>query len=158
MIQSFPPISNHSATKLILGTMPGVRSLEKGEYYAHGGNQFWKIMFVLFDEPFSNEYENKKQLLIRNNIALWDVLQYCEREGSSDNAINQEVPNDFNSFFKSHPDINKIFFNGNNARDYFLSFFPNHFNKQYHVLPSTSPANTLFTADQKIEEWRKILN
>lgn len=70
--------------------MPGIKSLEKREYYAHGGNQFWKIMFVLFNEPFSNEYEKKKQLLIRNNIALWDVLKYCEREGSSDNVSISE--------------------------------------------------------------------
>lgn len=157
MIKSFTPIADTSATKLILGTMPGMKSLEKGEYYAHGGNQFWRIIFVLFNELYSNDYQKKMQVLLSNKIALWDVLQFCDREGSSDSAINQEVPNDFANFFKKHPLIKQIFFNGNNPRDYFLSYFPDHFGKQYYVLPSTSPTNTWYTLDQKIQEWRKFL-
>ena len=84
------------------------------------------------------------------------MLQYCEREGSSDNTIIRGVPNNFEFFFERHPDIVKIFFNGNNDRDYFLSFFPNHFNNQYNVLPFTSPANTWLTFNKKVEKWIMI--
>ena len=85
MIQSFPPFANSKTEILILGTMPGVASLEKQEYYAHKRNHFWKIMYTLFDKlPIAEVFKEKKQLLQANNIGLWDVLENCERKGSLD--------------------------------------------------------------------------
>lgn len=150
---TFPPISKPDAILLILGTMPGERSLSLNQYYGHGGNQFWKIMFSCFGQPFTQEYNTKIALLTQNKIALWDVLQYCEREGSSDNTIAEEYPNDFNSFFADHPHIRSVIFNGSNASDYFHKYIGFTKEYQYFTLPSTSPANTWSTKEEKVKVW-----
>ncbi len=154
---SFPPISKPDANILILGTMPGERSLALNQYYGHGGNQFWKIMFQCFAKPFSEDYEVKKQLLLDNKIALWDVLQHCERVGSSDNAILEEFPNNFKLFFEKHPDIRTIMFNGNNAAEYYQKHIGMDSGYDFVVLPSTSPANTWSTREEKYEKWSSVL-
>src|SRR5688500_9404170 len=102
MKTAFTPIGNQDSEILILGTMPGERSLKLQQYYGHAGNQFWKIMFALFEEPFTTNYELRTILLLKNKIALWDVLSYCEGKGSSDTNIEKEIPNDFPSFYKLH--------------------------------------------------------
>lgn len=155
-IFSFPPIVNESSSILILGTMPGKKSLELQQYYGHGGNQFWKIMYKLLERPFSTDYKKRIELLQDHNIALWDVLQACERESSADSDIIEEVPNDFEIFFNIHPNIKAVFFNGKNAKEYFDQYVLN-VPKNSTVLPSTSPANTWKTFDEKVEEWKQIL-
>jgi hypoxanthine-DNA glycosylase len=155
---SFPPISNSEARILVLGTMPGEKSLALNQYYGHGGNQFWKIMFECFNIPYSEDYNEKKQLLLDNRIALWDVLQFCEREGSSDNNIKAEIPNDFDSFFKDHPKIKTVLFNGNNAKEYYEKHIGLDESKQSWVLPSTSPMNTWMTREEKMVEWKTLID
>lgn len=152
-IFSFPPISDKDSEILILGTMPGEKSLKLNQYYGHGGNIFWKLIFTIFEEPLSMDYEVKKNILLKNKVALWDVLKACEREGSSDNAIIQETPNDFSSFFKNHKNIRLIAFNGKNAEDYFHGLSSVKPDLKYITLPSTSPANTWKTFDEKLIEW-----
>lgn len=155
-IFSFPAIVNENSKVLILGTMPGERSLKLNQYYGHGGNIFWRLIFAIFEEPFSTDYEKRKIVLLKNNLALWDVLQACEREGSSDTAILCEESNDFKSFFKEYPGIKMIAFNGQNAESYF-SMHSNHKPEvNYISLPSTSPANTWKTFDKKLSEWKKL--
>jgi TDG/mug DNA glycosylase family protein len=153
---SFPPISNPNARVLILGTMPGAQSLALSQYYGHPQNAFWKIMFTLFDTPYSKDYEERKNLVLANQIAVWDVLEACIREGSLDSAIEQEVPNDINSFLKLHPSITHIFFNGQKA----AAFFKKHIklDKEYLLttLPSTSPANAGKSFEKKLDEWSCI--
>ncbi|MBA7565564.1 hypothetical protein ES708_07249 [subsurface metagenome] len=136
--------------------MPGKRSLELKQYYGHGGNTFWKIMFDLFQKPYSTDYEIKTKLLVDNGIALWDVLKACERESSSDSDILLEEPNDFETFFQINSRLKTIFFNGKKAKEFFEKYVvaPN---ISCIALPSTSPANTWFTYDEKVEEWRSIL-
>lgn len=95
--------------------MPGERSLKLNQYYGHNGNLFRKLIFSIFDCPFSSDYEKRKSVLLENNVALWDVLIACEREGSADSAIALEESNDFQSFFLLHPKIKLIAFNGQNA-------------------------------------------
>lgn len=156
-IYSFPPISNSDATVLILGTMPGEMSLELNQYYGHGGNTFWKLIFAIFGETFSTDYEVRKSVLLKNKVALWDVLQACEREGSSDNAILKEEPNNFKSFFEKHLEIKLIAFNGKNAENYFNSYSNYSPAVKYLALPSTSPANTWKSYNEKLFEWKKII-
>lgn len=110
MKQAFPPLVNQNSKILILGTMPGEKSLELQEYYGNKGNRFWKLLFTLFNRPLPKEYIEKKQLLEENNIALWDVLAYCERTGSLDSNIKNEKANDFESFYKQYPNIKHVFF------------------------------------------------
>lgn len=154
---SFEPISNKEATILVLGTMPGEQSILLNQYYGHSRNNFWKLLFTIFDTSFSDDYENKKALLLENKIALWDVLQVCERKGSLDSAIKNEVANDFEHFLKNHPKINHIFFNGQKAASFFKKYVVLEKHYQTTTLPSTSPANAGKTFEDKLLEWKKIL-
>lgn len=153
---SFLPISTADAKILILGTMPGTKSLEMNQYYGQNQNNFWKFMFTIFNQDFSNDYETKKALLIKNKIAVWDVLQYCERVGSLDSAIKNEIANDFEAFLKQHSNIKTILFNGQKAAAFFKKYV--HLDKTYHLLtlPSTSPANASKSFQSKLDEWSII--
>ncbi|WP_281633104.1 DNA-deoxyinosine glycosylase [Flavobacterium luteolum] len=153
---SFAPISSPTSKILILGTMPGTKSLELSQYYGHNQNNFWKFMFQILGEEFSNNYEIRKNLLIKNNIALWDVLQFCDRVGSLDSAIKNEIANDFESFLETHPKIENILFNGQKAAAFFKKHV--HLTKEYKTftLPSTSPANAGKTFQDKLNEWNVI--
>ena len=83
-ISSFPPIISKDAKVLILGSVPGIKSLEMQEYYAHPQNKFWKILFELFKENCTTNYAEKVEFLHRNKIAVWDVIDSCERKGNLD--------------------------------------------------------------------------
>nr|WP_199000618.1 DNA-deoxyinosine glycosylase [Flavobacterium sp. ASV13] len=153
---SFAPISNSNANILILGTMPGTKSLELNQYYGHNQNNFWKFMFTIFKEDFSTDYETRKTLLQKNNVALWDVLQFCDRVGSLDSAIKNEIANDFETFLEEHPNISTILFNGQKAAAFFKKYV--HLKKTYQLitLPSTSPANASQNFQSKLDEWQII--
>jgi len=153
---SFAPIRSDNATILILGTMPGTKSLELKQYYGHSQNNFWKFMFNILKEDFSTDYEVRKALLQKNNIALWDVLQYCDRVGSLDSAIKNEIANDFESFLQKHPNITTLFFNGQKAAAFFEKYVTLKKHYQLITLPSTSPANASKTYQSKLEEWKII--
>lgn len=152
-IHSFQPISNADSKILILGTMPGNDSLKMNEYYAHARNAFWKIMFGIFDQPFSNDYNVKKELLLKNQIALWDVLKACKRKGSLDVNIIEEEVNNFNDFFEKHSHINHLFFNGQQSSNFFSRNQKS--NIPYTTLPSTSPAHTMLFKE-KLTAWTVI--
>ncbi|QBZ98571.1 DNA-deoxyinosine glycosylase [Flavobacterium sangjuense] len=156
-IQSFPSISDANAKILILGTMPGAQSLTLNEYYGNRRNHFWQLLFAIFNEPYTTDYQEKKSLLLKNHIALWDVLQDCVREGSLDSAILQEVPNDFTNFLKAHPNITHIFFNGQQAAKFFKKYVTVDNNYTLVTLPSTSPANAGISYEGKLKAWRQIL-
>jgi len=154
---SFAPIAEPDATILILGTMPGTKSLEIQQYYGHVQNNFWRFMFEILNEDFSNDYQIKKALLLKNKIALWDVLQFCERIGSLDSAIKNEIANDFEQFLKQHANIKTIIFNGQKATAFFKKYvYINNADYQLITLPSTSPANASKPFAAKLEEWKII--
>lgn len=159
----FPPASAPSARILILGSFPGVTSLEKQQYYAYPRNSFWNILLSLFDLSDSLAYADRIAALIQRNIALWDVLYSCSRLGSLDSAIESRtiVVNDFSTFFTAHPLIKAIFFNGSRAETEFIKKVAPDVNLKHimlHKLPSTSPAMAALTIDQKQEAWRIIRN
>jgi hypoxanthine-DNA glycosylase len=153
---SFAPIANSDATVLILGTMPGTKSLELNQYYGHSQNNFWKFMFLIFNETFSTDYETRKSLLQKNNVAVWDVLQFCDRVGSLDSAIKNEIANDFETFLKDHPAIEVILFNGQKAAAFFKKYVKLKKEYQLITLPSTSPANASISFQSKLEQWQII--
>lgn len=155
---SFSPISKPDAVILILGTMPGTKSLEIQQYYGHARNNFWRFMFEIFNEDFTDNYEMRKNLLLKNKVALWDVLQFCERIGSLDSAIKNEITNDFELFLKQHPGIKTIIFNGQKAAAFFKKHVPlKDSSYQLFTLPSTSPANAGKSFEYKLNEWKKII-
>ena len=157
IIQSFPSISDPNAKILILGTMPGAQSLSVNEYYGNRRNHFWKLLFTLYNEPYTNDYQKKKNLILKYHIALWDVLQACEREGSLDSAILKEVPNDFKDFLIAHSQITHIFFNGQPATRFFKKYVTIDNKYILETLPSTSPANAGTSFEGKLEAWRQIM-
>lgn len=157
MIHSFAPIVNAATKIIILGTIPSIISLEKQEYYGNKQNQFWRILYaVLGVSPVATVFEERVQFLKQNTIGLWDVLKNCERKGSLDVHIKNQVVNDFESFFKAYPSIDTIIFNGKKSEAYFLKKFGALDGMTYFVMPSTSPANTMLF-EKKLEIWSGFL-
>ena len=159
---SFAPVSNADARVLILGSMPGKRSLLENEYYALPQNAFWKIMGELVGAFPDRPYEERLRILKSSGIALWDVLASCERgESSLDSHIRNETANDFTSFFALNPHITQVFFNGSKAEQCFRRLVHG---KQalpplgFHRLPSTSPAHAAMRDTDKLQAWRAIIN
>ncbi len=161
MLESFNPIASPRSRILILGTMPGKRSLEKGQYYAYKYNQFWRIMATLLGFCESLDYQNRCRKLIENDIALWDVLCQCRRQGSLDSNITSEKPNDIKAFLETHQYIQAVFFNGANAEKFFKKHIMPSLSSAdkivFERLPSTSPANASLNFEQKLHKWSKIL-
>ena len=155
-IFSYPPIADASARILVLGTMPSVESLRQGFYYAHPHNAFWRIMAEIFGEELPVSMEEKKSLLLRNGIALWDTLRSCEREGSLDSAIQRPEPNDIPALLAECPDIRKICFNGAASETLFMRHIGPVEGVELIRLPSTSPAYTLAYA-KKLAVWKAAI-
>ena len=155
--KSFTPSIDNNSKVLILGSMPGVKSLEEQQYYAHPQNRFWKVMASICNEPRLHEfdYDLKLKTLLNNNIALWDTIKSCTREGSLDSDIQNETPNDIKSLLKKYPNIKTICLNGNKSYSAFKKYFPNLLEKyNCFKMPSTSPANARYSLDKLKEEWR----
>lgn len=141
--------------------MPGVASLEAGQYYAHPRNSFWKIMseLVQFDPDLA--YEMRVLALKSAGIAVWDVIDSCFRKGSSDAMIKKSdlVVNDFREFFQTHRAIRQVFFNGGQAEACYKHYVLPQLDSEsivYRRLPSTSPANASMAYAQKLSDWRVI--
>lgn len=158
MKKAFEPFADNNSTMIILGTMPGEKSLQLQEYYGNRGNQFWRIMFAVFDEPFTLDYAAKLDFLKRNGIAIWDVLEHCEREGSLDSNIKNEVPNDFAAFYAKFPNIKRVYFSSKNAAAFYDKYVGKKEHLSYATLPSPSGANASMPYAEKLEIWKeKIL-
>ncbi len=154
---SFDPISNNNTTVLILGTMPGDKSLKIGEYYGHPGNKFWKIISTITDNNLPLTYSDKKELLLNSKIGVWDVAHSAKRRGSLDSAIQEEVPNDIDSFIARHSKLKIIAFNGSKSEKLFDKYFNRNSRIRYISLPSSSPANTGIDFEAICNKWRQIL-
>ncbi len=154
-ISSFPPIISNDAKILILGSVPGVKSLEMQEYYAHPQNKFWKIIFELFNENFSEDYLEKIKILKKNKIAVWDVIDSCERVGSLDTTIKNEESNDILQLLKKYQNIKTIFCNGGKSYKNLQKIVGKNFEIPIYLLPSTSPLHTI-SFEKKLESWKII--
>lgn len=165
-IRSFAPIARRDARVLVLGSMPGRKSLEAGQYYAHEQNAFWRIVGDLLGVDPHAPYGKRVQALKSARIAVWDVLHSCTRAGSLDSNIvgTSEIPNDFPGFFRQQRKISHVFFNGAKAE----ASFRRHVAKglesarirasiQYARLPSTSPAHAAAPYSRKLKAWQAIL-
>lgn len=144
--------------------MPGVASLNAGQYYAHPQNRFWPIMGRLLGFDLAQtSYVQRTVCLTNAGIALWDVLQSCERPGSLDSAIRREtqVANDFTVFFAAHPLIHRVYFNGAHAEQVFHRYVGPLLSEQSTLefvrLPSTSPAHASLSFEDKLALWAQIL-
>ncbi len=158
-IHSFRPIAAKDARVLVLGSMPGVESLRRKQYYAHPQNQFWKFMEALFGIDRASPYRTRVRALKARRIALWDVLRSCVREGSLDTSIEAEIPNDFAAFFSTHRAISHVFFNGAKAETCYRRHVGLATGAPMRTtrLPSTSPAHASLSMARKLAAWRAIL-
>jgi hypoxanthine-DNA glycosylase len=153
---SFDSIVPENAKILILGTMPGVKSLEEHQYYAHERNAFWPVMFAIFESNFLTEYSSRISLLKKNKVALWDTLKLCYREGSLDSNIKDAEPNEINKLLAQTPSIKHVFFNGKSAEKYYNKFHSRIEGITYHSMPSTSPANARLKFEDKLNVWKIV--
>jgi TDG/mug DNA glycosylase family protein len=157
----FPPISSPSARVLILGSLPGRLSLERGEYYANPQNAFWKIIAARLPE-LPADYAGRVRVLTSERIALWDVLAAATRSGSLDADIADDaIPNNFRAFFHVHPLIGLIGFNGGTAAKLYERHVISGLDDSQRTiarstLPSTSPAHADLTFAQKVERWSPV--
>ncbi len=162
-----PYIARPDARVLILGSMPGRKSLALQQYYAHAQNSFWPIMGQLFGFSPELDYGSRLSCLRADHIALWDVAHQCVRPGSLDQAIEMDtvVANDFARFFADHPDVKTIFFNGRKAEQLYQKLVIRAQSccqcvpvpaLAMHLLPSSSPAHASMTRMQKLDAWNII--
>jgi len=152
---SFPPVIDAAGRALVLGSMPGVASLAAAQYYAHGRNAFWPILYALFDGGAPDaDYEKRLTFALANRVAIWDMAETCAREGSLDGAIRDPKPNDLPSLLARYPGIRALCFNGRKARALYDRWMPGAAEDRTLIdLPSTSPAYTR-PFDEKLARWR----
>ncbi|WP_346838597.1 DNA-deoxyinosine glycosylase [Microbulbifer sp. SAOS-129_SWC] len=162
-VHSFAPIAATDATRLVLGSMPGIASLRAQQYYAHPRNAFWPIIAALFDLPAGLDYRQRCAHLRAQRVALWDVLHTCTRSGSLDSAIAADsiVPNDFAGFFARHRAIERVYFNGAKAEQLYRRHVQPTLPARWAALPlsrlpSTSPAHAGMPFAEKLAQWHGI--
>ncbi len=155
IVHPFPPLYDAESRVLILGSFPSVRSREAMFFYGHPQNRFWKVLAELFDEDVPRTTEEKRAMILRNRLALWDSIRSCTITGSSDSSVRDVVPNDISGII-SGSKIEKIFCNGAlSHRMYMKYIFPETGIKAVK-LPSTSPANAAFSLERLVAEWKAI--
>jgi len=152
---TFAPIYNIDSKILILGTFPSVKSRENGFYYGHPQNRFWKVISSVFQCEIPLTIEEKENMLLNFNIAIWDVIESCDIIGSSDNSIQNVIPNDL-SMILNNSNIKKIYANGKTAAKLYDKYNELATEKPIIALPSTSPANAAFGLDRLVECWKTI--
>ncbi len=146
-----PVFDNHSEI-LILGSFPSIKSREMQFFYGHPQNRFWRVLAALKQEPVPQTIDEKKTFLLRNKIAVWDVIQSCDITGSSDSSIKNVIPNSLSRIFDAAP-IRQVYTNGTTAHKLYQKYI----GSDAIRLPSTSPANAAYSLDRLIQEWRVIL-
>jgi len=152
-----PPIYDERSKILILGSFPSVRSREEGFFYGHPQNRFWKVTSAVCGEDTPQTVPEKKAFLLRNHIALWDVIGSCDIEGSSDSSIRNVSANDL-SVILGCTDIGNIYVNGQTAYKYYCKYSEKVTGRPAICLPSTSPANAAWSAERLISTWGCIKN
>jgi hypoxanthine-DNA glycosylase len=152
---TFAPVYNENSKILILGTFPSVKSRENNFYYGHPQNRFWKIIAALTQSELPVTIEEKKQLLLKNRIAIWDVIQSCSITGSGDASIRDVVPNDLSGILENTK-IEKIYANGNKAYELYMKYSYRQTGMDIEKLPSTSPANAAYSLEKLLEKWKVL--
>ncbi|MEK4427367.1 DNA-deoxyinosine glycosylase [Solibacillus sp. FSL K6-1523] len=153
-----PPIVNQRTKILIVGSMPSRQSLEKQQYYGNPRNHFWPILEQILNVVIPEDYEQRIQLLLTHHIGLWDSIQSCERKGSLDATIINEIPNNFEQLFSQYPQIELVLFNGGKSFDVFRKRvgLATLNGRAHEKMPSTSPipGKNIKTFEQKVMLWK----
>jgi len=158
MLTALPPLVSSSTRLLILGSFPGVASLQAQQYYGHPQNHFWHILDAIW--PSSSiktgviSYQQRSEWLLVKGLGVWDVYAACEREGSLDSSIRNAVLNDFSNLKQTCPHLEAIAHNGGesfkHSKHTAMTGLP------VYKLPSTSPANASWSFERKLAAWREV--
>ena len=152
-LRTIDPVWDENSKVLILGSFPSVKSREEGFFYGHKQNRFWRVLASVCDCSVPQNIDEKKSMLLANGIAVWDVIHSCDIVGSSDSSIKNVVPNDIDDIVKkSH--IKRIFTNGKKADELYQKYIEQTVGISAECLPSTSPANAVWTLVKLCEEWK----
>ena len=158
-----PPVWNSESSILILGTMPSPNSRQAGFYYMHPQNRLWNVIAEVFEDrlAFANNtsIDERRDFLLRHNLAMWDVLASCQIEGAADSSIKNAVPNDFTQIFENS-NIHHVFCTGKTAfalwKKYCAELYERRYNLTVECLPSTSPANAQWSKERLVEAYKVI--
>lgn len=153
---SFAPIITKNASILILGSIPGDKSIAENEYYAHPRNRFWNLLARLTGNEPADKYTEKIKILTENGISLWDVAGRAVRKGSMDSSIKEYAVNDIDGLLTGNPSIKIVIFNGKTAERFYDSNFSRRSNIEYRTMPSTSPANAAYNMERLADKWKII--
>lgn len=154
---TFGPVYDEASRVLILGSFPSVKSRENQFYYGHPQNRFWKMLAEIAEVKAPDTVEEKKSFLLSRQIALWDVIESCEIEGSSDSSIRNVAANDMNLILQQ-AHIEKILCNGGKAYELFFRYCAAPGYPPVKKMPSTSPANAAWRLEKLVEAWSAELS
>lgn len=156
----FGPVYDYSSRVLILGSLPSVKSREQRFYYGHPQNRFWRVLAGVLGQGFiAEDIDKKRELLIKNKVALWDVIESCDIIGSADSTIKNVKANDM-SVILSAADIRAVFLNGTKAYELFKRYCAQYCTPEMPVvkLPSTSPANAVWSVERLTRAWKEEMD
>lgn len=152
---TFGPVWDKNSKIMVLGTFPSVKSRENNFYYGHPQNRFWKVIAAVTGSEVPETIEDKKKLLLFSNIAVWDVIGKCSITGSSDSSIRDVIPNNIKKIL-TDSNIDRLYANGAKAYELYMRYSYKETGKEIIKLPSTSPANAMYTLERLIKEWSVI--
>ena len=155
IVHPIPPLFNEDSETLILGSFPSVKSREAEFFYGHPQNRFWAVVAEIYGCEKPQTVEEKKKLVLENKLAMWDVIQSCEIEGSADSTISNVTANDLNIILQNSK-VNRIFVNGKTAEKYYNKYTYPKTGIKAICLPSTSPANAAWNVERLVEAWKII--
>lgn len=155
IVHPIPPLFNSESETLILGSFPSVKSREAAFFYGHPQNRFWAVIAEIFGAEKPVTVEKKKELILSNKLALWDVIAQCEIEGSADSTITDVTANDL-SIILENSNVKKIFVNGKTAEKYYNKYTYPKTGIKAICLPSTSPANAAWNIEKLVDKWKII--
>ena len=154
-LHTIAPVYDENSRILILGSFPSVKSREAAFFYGHPQNRFWRVLAAVLGEEAPQTAAEKKSLLLRHGVALWDVIASCDIAGSSDASITNVVPNDLSRILDA-AQVRRIFCNGGTANRFYRRYDEAVWGKA-EALPSTSPANARSSVQTLTERWRAAL-
>lgn len=155
IVHPIPPLFDSESETLILGSFPSVKSRETAFFYGHSQNRFWSVIAEIFGSEKPLTVDAKKELILSNKLALWDVIAECEIQGSADSTITDVTANDL-SVILQNSNVKRIFVNGKTAEKYYKKYTYPKTGIKAICLPSTSPANAAWSIEKLVEEWKII--
>lgn len=155
IIHPIPPLFNEESETLILGSFPSVKSREAAFFYGHPQNRFWAVVAEIYGYEKPQTVEEKKKLILENKLAMWDVIESCEIEGSADSTISNVTANDL-SVILNNSKVDRIFVNGKTAEKYYNKYTYPETGIKAICLPSTSPANAAWSVERLVDAWKTI--